>query len=243
MMTRLGPIRQRIADAPAITITAPARPRAAGRVRTPMVMARRSAMSFRRLARLNGAPNERGGFMAKVLYSVTMSLDGFITGPEGDMQWMRPYLGPNPEVDDLIPRIGSILAGRRSHDGDDPHKGDAGEGQAFGGGWSGPLFVVTHRPPVTSEPGVTYVDDFSKALALAKQAAGDKYVNVIGANVAKQCIEAGQLDEVLLLFAPVLLGDGTRLFDYPGGRVVPLERIDVTENALATNLWFRVAAP
>ena len=94
--------------------------------------------------------------MAKVLYSVTMSVDGFITGPDGDMQWMRPYLGPDPEVEQLLPRIGSVLAGRRSHDGDDPHKGEAGEGQAFGGGWSGPLFVLTHRPPDTSEPGITY---------------------------------------------------------------------------------------
>jgi len=177
--------------------------------------------------------------MAKVLYSVTMSIDGFITGPDGDMQWMRPFLGPNQEVTDLIPRIGSVLAGRRSHDGDDPHKGDAGEGKAFGGGWDGPLFVLTHRPPATPSE-VTYVDQFAKALAMAKEAAGDKYVNVIGADVAKQCIEAGELDEVLVLFAPVLLGDGTRLFDHPGGRTVVLDRLSVTENPMATNLWFRV---
>ena len=178
--------------------------------------------------------------MAKVLYSVTMSVDGFIAGPDGDMQWMRPYLGPNPEVTELVPRIGSILAGRRSHDGDDPHKGEAGEGQAFGGGWDGPLFVLTHRPPSSPEPGVTYVDQFARAIAMAKEAAGDSYVNVIGANVAKQCIEAGELDEVLVLIAPVLLGEGTRLFDHPGGRTVSLERLSVTENPLATNLWFKV---
>jgi dihydrofolate reductase len=180
--------------------------------------------------------------MAKVLYSVTMSVDGFITGPGGDMQWMRPYLGPNPEVDELVPQIGSLLVGRRSHDGDDPHKGEAGEGQAFGGGWSGPLFVVTHRPPATPEAGVTYVDDFAKALALAKEAAGDKYVNVIGANIAKQCIEAGELDEVFLLYAPVMLGDGTRLFDHPGGQTIRLVRRSVTETPLATSLWFTVVS-
>lgn len=178
--------------------------------------------------------------MAKVLYSVTMSVDGFITGPDGDMQWMRPYLGPNPEVDELIPQIGSILVGRRSHDGDDPFKGESGEGQAFGGGWSGPLYVVTHRPPADAEPDVTYVDDFTKALAQAKEAAGDKYVNVIGANIAKQCIEAGELDEVLLLFAPAMLGDGTRLFDHPGGHTVRLDRLSVTETAMATSMWFKV---
>ncbi|MEU4191336.1 dihydrofolate reductase family protein [Kribbella sp. NPDC026611] len=178
--------------------------------------------------------------MAKVLYSVTMSVDGFITGPGGDMQWMRPYLGPNPAVDELTPRIGAILVGRRSHDGDDPYKGEAGEGEAFGGGWSGPLFVLTHRLPERSELDVTYVDDFTKALAAAKEAAGDRYVNVIGANVAKQCIEAGELDEVLVFYAPVLLGDGTRLFDHPGGRTVPLQRIRSTETPTANGLWFTV---
>ncbi|TCC41802.1 dihydrofolate reductase family protein [Kribbella speibonae] len=178
--------------------------------------------------------------MAKVLYSVTLSVDGFITGPDGDMQWMRPYLGPNPEVDDLLPRIGSLLIGRRSHDGDDPHKGEPGEGEAFGGGWSGPAYVVTHRPPSRPETGVTYVDDFRKALDQAKEAAGDKYVNVIGANIAKQCIEAGELDEVLLFYAPVMLGAGTRLFTHPGGRTVRLERKSVTQTPLATSLWFDV---
>jgi dihydrofolate reductase len=178
--------------------------------------------------------------MAKVLYSMTLSVDGFIAGPGGDMQWMRPYLGPNPQVEELIPRIGSLLIGRRSHDGDDPHKGDPGEGQAFGGGWDGPMFVLTHRPPARPEPGVTYVDEFTKALAMAKHAAGDKYVNVIGANVARQCLDAGQLDEVLLCFAPVMLGDGTRLFDHPGGRTVRLNRLSLTENPLASNLWFTV---
>ena len=174
--------------------------------------------------------------MAKLLYSVTTSADGFIAGPNGDMQWMRPYLGPNPEVDELIPKIGSILVGRRSHDGDDPHKGEAGEGEAFGGGWDGPLFVVTHRLPETAEPGVTYVDQLPKAIADAKAAAGDKYVNVIGADIARQCIEVGELDEVLLIVAPVFLGDGTRVFDVPGGSTVRLQ----PRSATGANLWFDV---
>ncbi|WP_405061739.1 dihydrofolate reductase family protein [Kribbella sp. NBC_01505] len=160
--------------------------------------------------------------MAKLLYSVTMSADGFIAGPNGDMQWMRPYLEPNPGVDELIPQIGSILVGRRSHDGDDPHKGEPGAGEAFGGGWDGPLFVVTHRPPSTPEPGVTYVDQLPKAIAAAKAAAGDKYVNIIGADIARQCLAAGEVDEVLLIVAPVFLGDGTRVFAEPGGRTVRL---------------------
>ncbi|TDD61975.1 dihydrofolate reductase [Kribbella antibiotica] len=161
--------------------------------------------------------------MAKLLYSVTMSADGFIAGPNGDMQWMQSYLAPNAEIDELIPQIGSILVGRRSHDGDDPHKGEPGEGEAFGGGWDGPLFVVTHRLPETTEPGVTYVDQLPKAIAAAKDAAGDKYVNIIGADIARQCFAADEVDEVLLLVLPVFLGDGTRVFAEPGGRNIRLQ--------------------
>jgi dihydrofolate reductase len=179
--------------------------------------------------------------MAKVLYAVTMSLDGYIAGPAGDMQWMTPYLGPNPEVGELIGQIGSLLVGRRTFDGDDPNKGRPGEGKAFGGGWDGPQYVVTHRVPASSSADLYFVDDFASALAQAKEAAGDKYVNVLGADIARQCLEAGELDEVLTCIAPVMLGDGVRLFDHPGGRTVKLERLSATEVPLATNLWFRVA--
>lgn len=178
--------------------------------------------------------------MAKVLYSVTMSLDGFIAGPGGDMSWMTEYLGPNPEIDELIGRIGAMLVGRRTYDGDDPHKGDEGEGKAFGGGWEGPQFVVTHDIPATAPPDTRFVDDFGAALAQAKEAAGDKYVNVMGASMGKQCLEAGQLDEVLTLIAPVLLGDGVPLFNHPGGRNTKLERLSVGQVPLATSLWFKV---
>jgi dihydrofolate reductase len=178
--------------------------------------------------------------MAKVLYSVTMSLDGFIAGPGGDQSWMTEYLGPNPEIDELIGRIGALLVGRRTYDGDDPHKGDEGEGKAFGGGWEGPQFVVTHDIPATAPPNTIFVDDFGTALAQAKEAAGDKYVNVMGASIGKQCLEAGQLDEVLTLIAPVLLGDGVPLFNHPGGRNTKLQRLSVGQVPLATSLWFKV---
>ncbi|GAA1592896.1 dihydrofolate reductase family protein [Kribbella sancticallisti] len=178
--------------------------------------------------------------MAKLLYSVTMSLDGFIAGPGGDMSWMTEYLGPNPEVDELIPRIGALLIGKRTATGDDPLKGQEGEGKAFGGGWEGPEFVVTHDIPGTESPGTTYVGDLPTAVAQAKAAAGDKYVNILGANVAKQCLEAGELDEVLTFIAPVMLGDGVRLFDHPGGRTVRLERLSTNQTPMATSLWFRV---
>src|SRR5919199_5450193 len=106
--------------------------------------------------------------MSKVLYSATMSLDGFIAGPGGDMSWLTEFLGPNPVVDDLIPMIGALLVGRRTFGGDDPHKGTPSEGEPFGGGWSGPQFVLTHHAPDTPVPGITFVGDLESGLAAAR---------------------------------------------------------------------------
>ena len=178
--------------------------------------------------------------MAKVLYSATMSLDGFIAGPGGDASWMTEYFGPNPLVDDVIPRIGALLVGNRTFRGDDPYKGTVSEGKPFGGGWDGPQFVLTHHAPAIPVPGVIFVGDLGSGLAAAKAAAGDKYVNVLGASTARQCLDAGALDEILVLIAPVLLGDGTRLFDRPGGDKVRLERVSLSQAAQATNMWLRV---
>jgi dihydrofolate reductase len=63
---------------------------------------------------------------------------------------------------------------------------------------------------------------------------------VLGADLARQCLELGELDEVLAIIAPVFLGDGTRLFQHPGGRQVRLERLDVETVPHATNVWMRV---
>jgi dihydrofolate reductase len=179
--------------------------------------------------------------MGKLLYSATMSLDGFITGAGGDMSWLTEHIGPNPAVDNLIGDIGALLVGNSTFRGDDPHKGDVDkEGKPFGGGWDGPQFVVTHHAPADAVPGVTFVGDIRSGVAAAKAAAGQKYVNVLGANIARQCLDAGLLDEIFVSVAPVLLGDGVRLFERPGGANVRLERIEVTTAPGATNLWLRV---
>jgi dihydrofolate reductase len=153
---------------------------------------------------------------------------------------MTDYLEPDPIVDELIGQVGALLVGRRTFAGDDPFKGTEGEGEPFGGGWSGAQFVLTHQPPDRQSPGITFVDDFGRALEMARTAAGDKYVNVLGASVARQCLEAGVLDEVLVGIAPVMLGEGVRLFDYPGGKTVKLERISLSQGPQATNIWYRV---
>lgn len=178
--------------------------------------------------------------MGKVLYSVAMSLDGFIAGPGGDMSWLTPYAGPNPAADTLIAEVGALLVGNRTFRGDDPHKDTPQEGEAFGGGWSGPQFVLTHHPPRTPVPGVTFVGDLASGLAAARAAAGDRYVNILGADVARQCLAAGAIDEILVCIAPILLGDGVRLLDHPGGTHIALERLSLTHVPHSTNLWFRV---
>jgi dihydrofolate reductase len=177
--------------------------------------------------------------MAKLLYSAAMSLDGFIAGPGGDMSWMRPYAGPNPEVDELQPEINALLIGNTTFHGDDPNKGTDSEG-AFGGTWDGPSFVLTHDVDQPATDGITYVGDLASGVAAAKAAAGDGYVCILGADVARQCLEAGELDEVLVMVLPVFLGDGTPLFDVPGGRNVPLEQISVTQLPTGFNVWMRV---
>jgi dihydrofolate reductase len=179
--------------------------------------------------------------MSKVMYSAAMSLDGFIAGPGGDMSWMRPYAGPNPEVTELQKDIGALLIGNTTFHGDDPNKGTDKEG-AYGGTWHGPSFVLTHDTDQPAVEGVTFLGDLDSALAAARAAAGDGYVSILGGDVARQCLEAGQLDEILVMVLPVLLGDGTRLFDTPDGHNVPLELLHVTELPTGTNLWFRVGA-
>jgi dihydrofolate reductase len=151
--------------------------------------------------------------MPRLIFSATCSLDGFMAGPGGDMSWLTEHLGgPNPHAERLLADTGALLVGRRTYDGDDPNRGTDSEG-AFGGQYDGPVVVLTHRPPDEPPPGVTFVSDLAGAVAAAKEAAGTStYVTVLGANVGQQCLQAGLLDEVLVFFAPVLLGAGTRMF-------------------------------
>jgi dihydrofolate reductase len=173
--------------------------------------------------------------VATLLYSATASLDGFIAGPGGDMSWLTPHLeAPNPTADRLVTRVTAVLVGARTFGGDDPNRGTDREG-AFGGQWSGPVVVLTHRAPAEAPEGVTFAGDLHGAVDLAREAAGDGVVNVLGADVARQLVEARLLDEVLLFFAPVLLGDGVRVLDVPGGTQVLLDRLPGE-----TEHWYRV---
>ncbi len=180
--------------------------------------------------------------MAKVQWQFSASLDGFMAGPGGDMSWLAEHLGPNPTIDEIMGRTGALLVGNNTFGGDDPYKDTEHEGEPYGGGWSGPQFVLTHNPPAHSSPGTTFVTDLETAVEKAKAAAGgdDKYVGVLGASVGTQLVEAGLMDEILITVCPVMLGDGIPMFHHKGGTNVKLEQLSVTEVPGATNLWMRV---
>src|SRR5690349_20240505 len=99
---------------------------------------------------------------SELLYSATMSVDGFIAGVGGDMSWLTEYLAGGPEIDELAAGIGALLVGRRTFQGDDPNRGTDAEG-AFGGTWHGPSVVLTHERLVTDDPDVTVVNDLERA--------------------------------------------------------------------------------
>jgi dihydrofolate reductase len=86
----------------------------------------------------------------KVRWQVTMSLDGFIAGPDDAMDWIAGYSSTLAE--EVIQTTGALLAGRRGYD-----IGQARGEKAYGGAWSGPQFVLTHRPADTPDPAVTFL--------------------------------------------------------------------------------------
>lgn len=175
-----------------------------------------------------------------VIWHVTMSLDGFIASPGDGMGWILGYNDPNPEVDELIASIGAILSGRRTYDVG-ARQTDPALQKPYGGAWTGPIFVLTHRPVTSKDPNLLFMTaDIPRAVATAQKAARGKNVVVLGADVARQCIESQVLDEVFVHVAPVLLGDGVRLYSHPAGAPVKLEPITVSQPGQLTNLRFRV---
>jgi dihydrofolate reductase len=99
--------------------------------------------------------------------------------------------------------------------------------------------VLTHNPPEDDE--VTFLSgDIRKAVATALAAADGKSVMVTGADVGRECIEEGLIDEILIHLAPVLLGNGVRLFGGPGFERVNLERIGLSVYGPTADLRFRV---
>jgi len=179
----------------------------------------------------------------KVVVNRTMSLDGFVAGPGDAMDWVFEYAQPS-DVPEVMAATGAMLCGRHSYD---VGRRDAGKlsGEAYGGLWSGPVFVLTHRPPAgeSPQPAPTFLSgDITAAVGTAKAAAGGKDVEVIGTDVATQCLRHGLVDEIFVLVLPVLLGGGTPLFAPGGLDRVNLEPVSSDRIGSATGMRFRVAA-
>ena len=202
--------------------------------------------------------------MGKVGMRLTMSLDGFIAGPndgperplgEGGERLFEWYSGGDTEyrlpgtemVFTVSPRsaevlkeahgkMGAFVTGRRTFD--------------ITIGWGGqpplgvPAFVVTHQAVpeewvYEGSPFTFVTDGVESAVGQARKVAGDGMVAVGAASLAQQCIRAGLLDEIHVDLVPFLLGDGVRLFDRLGGPV-ELEQIEVVEGTGVTHLTYRV---
>jgi dihydrofolate reductase len=196
--------------------------------------------------------------VGKVSAGFSMSLDGFIAGPGDDVQrlfaWMslgdRDLNLSSGDTDfdlqvssedaenyqELMGQTGAIVSGRRMFD--------------VAGAWGGkhpmgvPVVVVTHTIPqewaYAGSPFTFVTDGVEAALEKARQIAGDKNIGVGGADITRQCLKAGLLDEISIDLVPVLLGSGVRLFEHLGIEPIELERTGVVESPGVTHLSFRV---
>jgi dihydrofolate reductase len=170
----------------------------------------------------------------------TISLDGFVAGPDDSMDWAFAYGDATSLADQTMRRIGAILAGRRWYELA-IERWDGVDG-IYGGAYEGEVFVLTHRPPEDSgDPRISFTSDgIENAVVIAQAAAGDKDVGIFGGSLSRQCLHAGLLDEIVLHVAPVLLGGGVRLLAGEGSGRIELERVSVGEAEQLTDLRFRV---
>jgi dihydrofolate reductase len=181
--------------------------------------------------------------MGRVILDMSMSLDGFAAGPNGEdgglNDWFFSASGPSRQViEESIASTGAIVMGRRSYEA-----GDEAEGFADTP-YDAAHIVLTSRPPARAPQGkvaFTFVTDgIAGALERAQAAAGERNVAVGGGpTTAQGFVEAGVLDEVQVHLVPVLLGEGIRLFGQAGGRLA-LAPIRVVEAPDATHLRYRV---
>ena len=173
----------------------------------------------------------------KVVVHRSMSLDGFIAGPGDAMGWIFDFVAEDYFRENAA-ATGAMLVGRRTWEVGD--RMEAEEPGSVDYPFSGPMFLLTHRPLEPPDPEVTILTgDIGEAVARALDAAGGKNLEVLGADVASQCLQRGLVDEILVYVLPVLLGDGIR-FSSPGLARTDLETLSSTRSGDATILRFRV---
>src|SRR5262245_16208817 len=180
----------------------------------------------------------------KVVVNRSMSLDGFIAAPGDAMDWIFDFVAPDaPIVKEVAAATGAMLVGRRTHEvGKRMNAKTEGVSASRDEEYpvSGPVFVLTHEPPDPPDPGVTFLTgDIGEAVATALGAAGGKNLEILGADVAGQCLQRGLVDEILVYVIPVLLGDGIR-FSSPGLARIDLEPISNAQSGVVSILRFRV---
>ena len=194
--------------------------------------------------------------MTKIVLYMSMSVDGFIAGPDDSMEhglgvngerlhdWLRdgdvspgshrPATSPSADVFDEAMATGAVIVGRRTFE--------------FAQGWAGdhhngvPIFVLTRKEPAEPAPGYArYVTDgIESCVAQARSAAGDRNVLVHGAATGQALLRAGLLDELQLHLVPVLLGQGRRLFDDLPAEFIELDPAQAAEAPDVLHLRYRV---
>jgi dihydrofolate reductase len=196
--------------------------------------------------------------MAKVVANITTSVDGYIVGPNdgpgnglGDggerlHYWVfgGPWTYDDPPKGDptgedaewlaeASARAGAVVGGRWTYEGADHWGGE----NPFGL----PFFIVTHRPEDEPEgQGFTFVSGVEAAVERAVEAADGKDVSVMGgADVIRQALAAGLVDELSIVIAPVILGGGKRLFE-GFSQSLDLEHLGVRQSPFATFIDYRV---
>ncbi len=177
----------------------------------------------------------------KVVVNRCMSLDGFIAGPGDSMTWGGRPVADYVDPDDLAAvaaATGAMLVGRRTWDvgariaAEEPDRTDYP--------FAGRMFLLSHRPLDPPAPAVTVLSgDIRTAVATASAGAGGKDLEILGADVARQCLEQGLVDEILVYVLPLLLGDG---IPFASPRV-DLEPLSSTPSGESTVLRFRVRRP
>lgn len=197
--------------------------------------------------------------MAMVMTEMSMSLDGFVADPSDGVEHLFGWYGngevavPTAQPDrvlrtsaasaghlrELLANMGAIVTGRRTF--------DIADGWGGTNPWGVPVFVVTHSVPdgwPRDDAPFTFVTDgLESAVAQAKAAAGDGWVEVGAADIARQCLNAGLLDEVRIDLIPVLLGGGIRFFDGLDNVPVELDGPTVIEGTGVTHMSYRVRKP
>jgi dihydrofolate reductase len=201
--------------------------------------------------------------MAKVVFDITTSLDGFVAGPNDSLElplgeggeklhewvyglasWREPHgleggeTGRDSDVlEEAMGNLGAFVIGRRMF--------DLAQGWGEEPPFHAPVFVLTHeaRDPLGKKGGTTFTfvnDGIESALGQAQAAAGGKDVGIWGgANTIQQYLSARLVDEFQIHVAPLLLGGGVRLFDQAPADL-ELETTRVLESPRVTHLKFRV---